>query len=174
MANRYFAAVGAGDIDTAMGLLAPNVAIDVFDRWSVQDYESLLRWDAEDDPQYVDVECVARLPESGLTVECTYGVLPGMTRLVEGPVVREFSALVVQAGAINSLRRSILPPDYTAIDNSFMAWMEEHHPDDAAVVGCCGWPSLDEARRTGALRSRYGAEWAAYLEEKGCTFDEGC
>ena len=65
-------------------------------------------------------------------------------------------------------------PDYTVVDDPFNAWMEEHHPDDAEVVECCGWPSLDEARQTGALRARYGEEWAAYLEAKGCTFDEGC
>ncbi len=174
VANRYFAAVGAGDIDTAMALLGPHIAIDVLGPWSVQDYERLLVWDAEDAPQYVDVECVARLPARGLTVECTYGVHPGMTRRVGAPVVRETSELVVHDGAVTDLRRIVTPADYAVADGPFNAWMEEHHPDDAEVVECCGWPSLDEARRTGALRARYGEEWAAYLEEKGCAFDEGC
>ena len=80
-------------------------------------------------------------------VECTYGVTLGMARAVDGPVVREIGALVVHDGAITDLRRIITPPDYTVLYDPFNAWMQEHHPDDAEVVACCGWPSLDEARR---------------------------
>ena len=89
--------------------------------------------------------------------------------------MREATQLVIRDGAITDLRSHrhsspTTPPSTTPFD----AWMEEHHPDDAEVVTCCGWPNLDEARRTGTLRARYGVEWAAYLDAKGCAFDEGC
>ena len=65
MANRYFAAVGAGDIDTAMGLLSPDVAIERVRPVEPEDYEMLLTWDAEDDPQYLDVECIRACQPAG-------------------------------------------------------------------------------------------------------------
>jgi hypothetical protein len=38
----------------------------------------------------------------------------------------------------------------------------------------CGGATLEEAREKGALRARYGAEWGAYLDEKGCGYNDGC
>ena len=32
----------------------------------------------------------------------------------------------------------------------------------------------DEAARAGATRARLAAEWAGYLEENGCTYDQPC
>jgi len=172
--NRWFEALKAGDIDAAVGLLAPRATITLFDRWTPSDYRNLLVWGAEGDPQLVDVKCVARLPSSGLRVECSYGMHTGMARAVGAPVVAETMQFVISGGAIDDLRHRLIPPEYTILFPAFDEWMQEHHPDDAEAAACCGGATLDEARENGALRARYGAEWAAYLDEKGCGYNEGC
>jgi basic membrane lipoprotein Med (substrate-binding protein (PBP1-ABC) superfamily)/DNA-binding SARP family transcriptional activator len=175
VANRWFQALDSDDIDGAMGLMTPRgVGIYVMGSRTPSEYRNVLVWDAEDHPDYVDVQCVARLPGSGLRVDCSYGVQPGMARAVGAPVVRETSELTIVDGAIVSYRRDFIPPDYSIIDTAFDEWMQEHHPDDAAAVECCGGPTLEEARENGVLRARYGAEWAAYLDEKGCGYNDGC
>jgi hypothetical protein len=174
VANRWFEALEAQDIDAAVGLLAPNATITLFDRWTPSDYRNLLVWGAEDDPQLVDVKCVARLPSSGLRVECSYGMHTGMARAVGAPVVAETMQFVIGDGAIDDLRHRLIPPEYTVLSPAFDEWMHEHHPEDAEAAACCGGATLDEARENGALRARYGAEWAAYLDEKGCGYNEGC
>jgi hypothetical protein len=174
VANRWFEALDADDIDGAMELMAPRPSVYALGWMTPSDYRSLLVWDAEDHPDYVDVQCVARLPNSGLRVDCNYGVHTGMARAVGAPVVREATELSIADGAIEAYRRILIPPAYSIIDPAFDEWMQEHHPDDVGASQCCGGSTLEEAQQNGALRARYGAEWAAYLDEKGCGYNDGC
>ena len=156
------------------GSCLPAATITLFDRWTPSDYRNLLVWAAEGDEQIVDLKCVARLPASGLRVDCSYGVHTGLARAVGAPVVRETIQFVIGDATIDALHQTLIPPEYTPLHTAFDEWMQEHHPDDAAAASCCGWATPDEAQENGALRARYGAEWAAYLDEKGCGYNEGC
>ena len=79
VANRYFAALVARDIDTAIELLSPDVAIDcVRPRGAVEDYGMFLAWAAEDDPQCAPTWNASRAyPAAGspwsAPTACTWG-----------------------------------------------------------------------------------------------------
>ena len=161
--------------DTAMALLSPTSRSSVFGPWSRRGLRDAPDLGCRGRPAVsstwtASLACQAAGSRSSAPTACTLG----MTRLSRDRSCARSAQLVVHDGAITDLTRTVIPPDYTVVDNPFDTWMQEHHSDDDEVVACCDWPSLDEARQTGALRARYGEEWAAYLEAKGCTFDEGC
>ena len=82
----------------------------------------------------------------------------------------------MEDGLITALRRTILSAEADEqVIAPFLEWVEEHHPADAGLIDCCGeGGSVEEAERRGALAAMYAREWAAYLDSKGCTYDEGC
>lgn len=175
VAHRYFRALADHDVAAAMALLAPDTDLYLFGPWERETYEKLLAWDAGERVEHREVTCIPRLPDAGLRVECTYEVLIAPARETGGPAVPELATITVEGGVITALHRDVSDPLYFVIDGPFDDWMVEHHPDAAATVRCCGEDgTVDEARRRGEQRARYAQEWAAYLEEKGCTFDEGC
>jgi basic membrane lipoprotein Med (substrate-binding protein (PBP1-ABC) superfamily)/DNA-binding SARP family transcriptional activator len=174
VADRHFAALGANDVGAAMDTLAPDAGIHLFGPWSREDYEKLLAWGGVQGTELIDLECTARLPASGLLVECTYSVLIATAREAGAPAVDEVTILTVEDGRITDLHRSVLPPDYDTIEVQFVRWMNEHHLGVVDTLWCCDVDSVEEARRAGEERARYAVEWAAYLEDNGCTWDEDC
>ena len=66
--------------------------------WTPSDYRNLLVWGAEDDPQLVDVKCVAAPPCQRTQGRVQLRVHTGMARAVGAPVVAETMQFVIGDG----------------------------------------------------------------------------
>ena len=45
---------------------------------------------------------------------------------------------------------------------------------EADTIGFGAWTTIEEATTNGVLTAEYSAEWATYLEDNDCAYDEGC
>jgi basic membrane lipoprotein Med (substrate-binding protein (PBP1-ABC) superfamily) len=181
VADAYFAAVNAGDVETVMAMLSPDARLsNEFDGTvSRESWETVLVWDAAQGTQLTSPECrvTEEDPESGMTITCRHGTHNGMAQPVDAPPVSTTTVMRVTSDGIIELSERYGSPDFLFVGRPFAAWMQEHHPEDSDSVGFPSfgtWRSLEEARQSGVLTAQYAREWAAYLEERGCTFLDGC
>jgi basic membrane lipoprotein Med (substrate-binding protein (PBP1-ABC) superfamily)/DNA-binding SARP family transcriptional activator len=176
VASRYFRAFGSGDVGAMMALLAPDVDLVLFGVWLRERWANLLAWEKGAEVEFVDLACTPRSSERGLVVECAYGARIGIADEVGAPDIPEVVTFQVQDGLITALYRTVLDSEVDEeLIPRFLAWVDAHHPADAGLVECCGeGGSVEGSERRGALAARYAKEWAAYLDSKGCTYDEEC
>ncbi len=181
VADAYFAAVNAGDVETVMAMLSPDARLsNEFDGTvSRESWETVLVWDAAQGTQLTSPECrvTEEDPESGMTITCRHGTHNGMAQPVDAPPVSTTTVMRVTSDGIIELSERYGSPDFLFVGQPFAAWMQEHHPEDYDSVGFPSfgtWRSLEEARHSGVLTAQYAREWAAYLESRGCTFLDGC
>ena len=166
----YYTAVEAGDADAITALFV-NPTGDLFD-------ENLLTevWNAGQGMIRVDRTCIT----SGATSEgfvvwvCQFGDHQHLQQVAGAPATQIEQTFTVSKGGIDEFDLSYITDGYGAND-AFNAWMLANHPDDAAAADCCGGDTVEEARANGELRRQYADQWAAYLEENGCTYNDiGC
>jgi hypothetical protein len=98
---------------------------------------------------------------------------------VRSPLVADFRDLHLPHRYVGQLLEATNPtgygnPDFNEVGVPFEDWMVANHPDQAQSVSFGNWTTIEEATTNGVLTAEYSAEWATYLEENGCAYDEGC
>lgn len=82
--------------------------------------------------------------------------------------------ITVTADGIGKLVYRYGSPNFNAVAVPMTAWMSANHPDviEAEAIGIGNWTSVEEATANGVLMAEYSAEWATYLEENGCAYNQ--
>jgi len=166
----YYAAIEASDAAEVTALFADPTS-DFFD-----ENLRLEIWNAGQGMIRVDRTCTAggSNPEGFALWACEFGDHQHLQRVVGAPATQIEHTFTVSAGGIETLDTVYVSTGYDAND-AFNAWMLTNHPEDAAAADCCGGDTVEEAGANGALRRQYADQWAAYLQESGCTYtDIGC
>ena len=82
--------------------------------------------------------------------------------------------ITISAEGIQTVDATWADPGFQG-EGAFGAWMLANHFEDAAAGDLDEGGSIEDARSTGEILRQYAEEWAAYLEESGCTYDAiGC
>ena len=118
---------------------------------------------------------------------CDYGLRDAPTQAVGAPSIPVITTFAVTpAGKISEIQvnynevETLVEPgiDFLHVGRPFGRWMLANHPEfaglvitDAPVQDCC--ESMSPTER-GASVLRYAREWAAYLEDNGCTYLDNC
>lgn len=176
--DAYFAAFKISDVDAVRGLYASDATIPggmeggFFEEWELDSV-----WDVAQGAVKTVEECVA--DQSGgarIEVRCEYTDHQYIARAVGAPPVPWIMTVRFdQDGKIRSLFQDFGNPNYKVVNTPFDSWMQANHPDDFDKVDCCAGDTVEESVARGELRSAYADLWVAYLEAKGCTYqDAGC
>ncbi|MGB7861229.1 MAG: hypothetical protein WBM90_12080 [Acidimicrobiia bacterium] len=180
VANDYFDAFNAGDDEAAAALLTSEVA--ATDTWgSINVVGELASFTAQG-AQYRSVACAVspQQPADGTSVTCDHETLDALTRAVDAVPIPTTTTFTVTPSGIAELHFGYGSPDFTHVGFQFQRWLADNRPD----VGCLAWyggdescpelETLEEQREEGRLVAQYAQEWAAYLEENGCGYLDGC
>jgi ketosteroid isomerase-like protein len=175
-AEEYYAAFNAGDLAGMRALFAPGIEMQQgpgalsLDTWEKQTTFFI----AEDGTVEV-AECTAVETVPGVAeVTCPFGDRSSVIDAVDATPVPVVATLRIDDSGITRIVESADIADYAVVADPFEAWVAEFHPDDTQAVSCCAFFSVEEAPERGELRRQYAEEWAAWLEENGCVWNEPC
>ena len=171
-----FSAINSGDDDAVFGLFAPNVVIsdNIGGVWQLDEWEILQAWDTAQGLVMTPPDCkvVHEVPGESVTLTCSTGSHNALSQAVGRVPIPTNLRISVTADGISQLNYQYSQPNFRDLYVPMMAWMSANHPD---VIWEYFWgTSVEEARTNGVLNAEYSAEWATYLEENGCAYDEGC
>lgn len=180
VSDTYFAGWEAYDADAILDLFIPEAifANNLGGRFTVAEFEARLAYFFAQGTVLTSSGCTETDPaaDDTITVECDYSWHEGLAQAVGAPPVPVLTSLVVTPAGISSLRDVFGQPSFVSYNTPFRAWMGSHQPPKVlALLGCCGFPSVEVADESGRLTAQYGQEWAAYLVESGCSYEDvGC
>jgi hypothetical protein len=173
IADAYVGALEAGDVEAAIGTLAPDAEIFLGSRMVRSDgLEQYLAWGAAQGTVGSGGVCttVDIVTADTFKIGCTYGYLQGLAAAVGATPVPVELVLYVTPDGIGPVAEGYGQPDFRAVNTPFRAWLEVNHPDDGTTTRFGSWSTIEEAERSGLLRLQYGLEWAAYLKTQGCSY----
>ncbi len=171
VAESYFDAFAAGDVEAIMALLDADVVFtNKFGSQTRDEFEVFTTWQIASEAEFVGQACSANEAADSIEVVCTYAEDSAPGRAVGAPPVENTTIMVVVAGAITSFANDFGPPDYLSVNIPFKEWVAVNHPGDEELADCCGGDTIESAQSNGELRARYAPEWAAYLEANDCTY----
>ena len=170
LVEAYYTAVEAGDADAITALFVDPTG---------DDFDESLRlevWNAGQGMIRLDRACDTGepTPEGFVVWACEFGDLQYLQAVAGAVATQIRQTFTVSDDGIEELEWNYLTFGYDAND-AFNDWMLRNHPGDAAAADCCGGDTIEEAHANGELRRQYAEEWATYLEENGCTYNDiGC
>ena len=173
-----FSALNSGDDDAVLGLFAPNVAIwaTFGGEWPLKEWEMVKAWDTAQGTVMTPPDCSLsdEAPGESVTISCRTGVHDAPSQAVSAPPVPTDLIITVTADGIGKLVYRYGSPNFNAVAIPMTAWMSANHPDviEAEAIGIGNWTSVEEATTNGVLMAEYSAEWATYLEENGCAYNQ--
>jgi len=176
----FFSATNSGDDVAVFGLFAPNVVIsdDFVDVWELDEWEMLQAWNTAQGTVMTPPDCKVsnEAPGESVTITCSTGVHDAASQAVNGPPVPTDLRIAVTADGISKLTYRYGHPNFGVVASPMDDWIEANpnHPDVYETFGFGHWTTIEEATANGVLTAEYSAEWATYLEENGCAYDEGC
>jgi len=176
VANAWYDAFNAGDIDAVMALFAPDPTLyRNFTGTSTLVEERMVNiWNAAQGTRLETDGCVPAGENSEQRhfrcIGANYDVL---VQAVDATPVPAIVEMTIGADGIVSLRVSNGSPDFKHVSDPFDEWMAANHPD-VEDFGFGSWETVEEAEAAGTLRAQYAEEWAKYLEANGCTYLDGC
>jgi hypothetical protein len=178
VANSWYGAFNAGDVDALMALFAPDPALRTnFAGDSTLDEERLRNiWNAAQGTRLETDGCVpaGETPDgSQRRIRCTGANHDALVQAVDALPVPAIVTMTVSADGIAALSYSYGLPDFKQVSDPFDRWMAVHHPE-VEDFGFGSYETVEEAEAAGTLRAQYAAEWATYLEVNGCTYFDGC
>lgn len=143
------------------------------------DWGRLLAWNAAQGTALIQgADCAVSEEVAGVSVRlvCPHDNLDAVVQAVGSPSVPIRLTLLITPAGIVEWRSIFGTPDFNEVGRPFAAWMIANHPDivEAATVGFGNWDSVREAEQNGILTAQYALEWATYLEESNCAYDDGC
>ena len=174
--DEYFAAYDRGDVEAMTAVFAEDVALrNGAGPIELPDWVRLFKWKVASETMFTDPSCETRPREAPtFTVICDYEQHEHLSRAVGGPAVPHSYTAAVTPEGITVLSDLLGTPNFNVVDIPFETWMSAEHPDEAAIVSCCGWASDDVAEEYGRQRIAFADEWADYLEENDCEYDLPC
>lgn len=178
-ADEYFAAYNDGDVDGVIALFEPDATFSGnFGSQDRIEWEQLLVWNAAQGTVLEPRDCRVddEDPGSSVTLFCPHNNLDAVVQAVDGPPVPIGLTLTITPSGIKKWTSIFGDPDFNVVGRPFAVWMVANHPDvvEAGTVGFGKWATFDEAEQNGILTIKYSAEWATYLNENDCTYEDGC
>jgi hypothetical protein len=183
--DAHFAAYNAGDPEAAIALFATGATFSksFYGEYPRESIEQDIVWAGAQGTTYVRPSCAAaeagdgaadQTDDARVTIVCETENLDAPSLAVGGPAVPVIMTIVVSADGIERIESRYGSPNFRHVTDPFEAWVGEHHPQDAAIVGHFNWDSTAGARQNGLLTAEYATEWADYLEANDCTYREDC
>ncbi len=177
LADSYFTAFNDGDAEGVQGLFAPAAT---FGELSRDEWELLLEWNQAQGTRLTFHDC--RTTEGATNdvaiVNCVFGTHRAVTEAVGAePVSTRITMIVTPDGITEIVETTSTSGSYFEVGGPFNEWVLVHHESDRDLVGVgsfLSWTSTDEASESGLLNRRLAEEWAVYLDERGCTYLDGC
>ena len=183
----YFAAREAGDGDAVSALFTPGIERafslcagsdcsgtggEIFSS-SVEEHAQYAVWAKAEGRGISDLSCepTATSATAEVTIQCTSTQLSGVSRVVGAPALNVIDSFVVSPEGIELIEALYDGFDLSAA--AFASWVELVHPEDSRGTTCCrNWISLEDAHEGGVRAAAFAPEWAAWLEERGCTYED--
>ncbi len=176
VANAWYVARDAGDVDAVMALFAPDAMVGNtwFGYGPLEDEHVLITWNAAQGTTITTVGCTADdALELTQQVRCDGAIYPALVQAVGAPPVPANVIMTIGPDGITNLLYAYGQPDFNHVGDPFEVWMQANHAE--VDVESLGWgESIEEAEVAGVLLAQYAAEWAAYLEANDCTYLDGC
>ncbi len=174
----WFEAYDDGSVADMLGLMAPDAALaETFGPMAREEWQHFYTWKIAEGTQFVDRDCSAAANDDAVevTVTCEYAHLPYSHRLVGAPPVPHTLTQVIGPDGIRSQRQRFGSPDFSKVDDPWWRWLESNDPDLVPLLDSLfSWSTPREAELTGRMWAESAEDWAAWLEENGCTYDEPC
>lgn len=177
--DAFFDAVDEGDEGAALDALAPDLlASDNFS--ALIDYRSELVGLVAEGGTYGSPDCTLGAADGSPEVICTHMTSNAVILAVGAAGVPTTTTLTVGDIGITSIHLEYGNPDFTVTGLEFRSWLQRERPDVECVSFYVGTPSCvdpvthEDFRQQAERVARYAEEWAAYLDERGCDYDEGC
>lgn len=183
--NAYFEAFAADDIEGAIALFAAGSHRAETTCWvgesctmpafsnNLEEHERLLHWKRASNTEFRNVECrIAADLTSEDTVRCSFDEYDAAVIAGNAPAIHNEATFTLGTAGIVNVHRLVGPGHYDVADVPFELWVAHHHPGDLSKVDCCGWSSIENARKQGARYWELAVEWGDFLERIGCAFDD--
>ncbi len=177
VSQAWFEAYEDGSVADMLGLMAPDAEFaEELGPMSRDQWQHFYSWKLAEGTQLVDQECSAAANDDSteVTVSCEYAHLPYSHRLVGAPPVPHTLTQVITADGIASQRQRIGTFGFRDVDGPWGQWLQANDPDLAGLLSFGDWSTVLEAQLHGQLSAKSAEEWAAWLDENGCTYDEPC
>jgi hypothetical protein len=176
VANSWYGAFNAGDVDALMALFAPDPTVSSNFGGSTTLAEERLNniWNAAQGTRLQTDGCVlAGEGAPGRHVRCLGANYDALVQAVDATPVPANVTMTIGADGIVALEYSYGSPDFKHVADPFDMWMTVHHPE-VEDFDFGSYETVEEADTAGTLSAQYAAEWATYLESNGCTYLDGC
>jgi hypothetical protein len=184
VANAWYVAFNAGDIDAVMALFAPDARVGNtwFGYGTLEDEQVLNTWDAAQGTALTTVGCTADdAPATIQQVGCEGANYDTLVQAVGSPPVPANVTMTIGPDGIAELLYAYGDPElststlsgFNHVGRPFEVWMQANHAE--VDMESLDWgDSIEEAEVSGLLQAQYAAEWAAYLDANDCTYLDGC
>jgi len=204
VADAYFAAYNAGDIDAVFSLFTPDnrpghdgtkrasytwegVAGGVASEGGDGPWNQRLYLDAVQGTVLRSPSCTLtddQSPERTL-ITCVYEIVDAPTRAVNAQAVPVTMMLTLTPAGISDIDETYGEVDFDHVREPFRRWLEANRPDVTCLgqtLGggwCDDYDDQEETRFApwtdlGRIIAQYADEWAAYLQENNCSYLDGC
>lgn len=178
VANAWYDAHNAGDVDAVMALFAPDpvLSTDFGGSHTLEEERLTSIWDAAQGTRLETDGCApaGENSERGQQhVRCIGANYDALVQAVDATPVPAVVTFTIGADGIDFLQTTFGSPDFNHVADPFDEWMAVHHPD-VEDFGFGSFESAEEAETSGILTAQYAAEWATYLDANGCTYLDGC
>ena len=173
----WFAAYDEGDLAGMLTLIAPDATLaETFGSMGRDAWSDFYTWKIAEGTQFVDRDCAAEANDDSteVTVDCTYAHLPYSHRLVGAPAVPHTQTQVIGPDGIRSQRQRFGSPDFSIVDRPWERWLAANDPELLPMLDLFTWSTPREAELMGRMWAASAEEWAAWLDENGCAYDEPC
>jgi hypothetical protein len=191
--DAYFAAFNAGDADAVLALLTTDGRFterfgsgDQASEPADLDIADELAWFTGQGTLFKSPSCTLAedQPVEGTTLSCDYETHDALTQAVDALPVPTTATFTVTPLGISEIHVTYGPqpvqPDFTHVGGKFLSWLAFNRPEVICLSwyadngSCADSTSVEETREVGLIVARYAEEWAAYLDEKGCGYLDGC
>ncbi len=189
--DAYFAAFNAGDADAVLALLTTDGSFtERFgsgDQASDLDVADELAFFTGQGTLFKSPSCAVTedQPVEGTTLSCDYETLDALTQAVDALPVPTTATFTVTPLGISEIHVTYAPepgqPDFEHVGGKFISWMAFNRFEVTCLAwyvsrstSCVDSTSVQETREVGLMVARYAEEWAAYLDENGCGYLDGC
>jgi hypothetical protein len=176
VADAWYVAFNAGDVDGVMALFAPDPTLssNFGSTYTLEEERLINIWNAAQGTRLETDGCVPAGENSERRhVRCIGANHDALVRAVDATPVPAIVTMTIGPDGIVALSYSYGSPDFNHVSNPFDGWLAANHPD-VEDFGFGSWETVEEAAASGTLRAQYAAEWATYLGANGCTYLDGC
>ncbi len=178
VADAWYDAFNAGDIDAVMVLFAPDPDVrNNFNGASTLEEERMRDiWNAAQGTRLETDGCVSagENSEQGQQhVRCIGANYDALVQAVDATPVPAIVTMTIGPDGIVALSYSYGSPDFNHVSNPFDRWLAVNHPE-VEDFGFGSFVTVEEAETSGTLMVQYAEEWAAYLVANDCTYLDGC